>query len=158
MRIVSWAVLALACAVVRPGLGQQLIAPQAGLVARLTPICSSLTTRARTGCADVYGKLSVLTGDSVSLRDYDGRTRRLAWAQVQALSVSRHSTGHAGTGMLVGAALGALVLSGCKDGGDDPGLCKALRVVTISGGALLGALAGALSRTPVWEPAAIPGR
>jgi len=158
MRIALVVTIALGCALVRPGLSQQPPAPQVGLDARITPTCSVAGAQANTRCAVFYGKLWSLSADSVSIRDYERGTQRLAWSHVQALSVSRRSTGHAGTGVLVGAAVGALVLSGCKDGGDDPGLCRALRVVTISGGALLGALLGALSRTQVWEPAAIPGR
>ena len=71
----------------------------------------------------------------------------------------RHTLLGLGLGTFAGVGTGALLASGCTQGGrgEDDGLCGIYYFATIPAGALIGTLVGALTRTERWEPVASSG-
>jgi hypothetical protein len=111
------------------------------------------------------GKVETVADDVLTVRLF-GRSQvvTVPRAAITSLEVKRKHS-QAGKGALVGAGVGLAISLGtvlyseaghhCVDGGEDPGLCTFLyvagTVVATAGGALIGAVSGALTPRERWE-------
>jgi hypothetical protein len=112
----------------------------------------------------VSGSLRSLDATALHLTLEDGKTLAVPRDAVESIDVSAGRRSHwirgAGIGALAGLAFsGTLVIIGSADDDDgldslDRALYGAVIVTTTAGGAVLGAITGALIRTEQWEPIA----
>ena len=152
----------------------------AGVIGFATPVFASSQslspgTRVRVTAPSLLldrqrGQLLTLGGDSLILRasDSDLGTRGTAPRQwvisrdaVAQLERSLGSRGHAGKGLLIGAGVGLAIglvatdfgssSSLCQGSGDYGTVCAMIVGASTAGGALLGALFGAVARSERWE-------
>jgi hypothetical protein len=107
-------------------------------------------------CTALVGRAVRPAGDSLFVEDEHGVMHgvdlRSATRLERSAGYRRHTLLGLGLGALAGLGSGALLVSGCTQGGEDDGLCNLYYFVTIPAGAGIGALAGALTRTERWEP------
>jgi len=113
---------------------------------------------------EYVGTLESWDAESLSLGGPGGPRGRLELSEMAKLEVSRGMKGNAGTGALIGAGVGLVggivgaVLSGYDDETDELGMARmSILVVSMFGGAALGAATGALIRTEKWQELPIPG-
>jgi hypothetical protein len=108
------------------------------------------------------GRLAGWTAESIALES-DGRASEIPVALLSRLEVSRGTTGHALTGALIGAGVGAvgtvvLMIGSAGDSEYTAGLAFLLGTgMFVLPGIGIGAGIGALVRTDRWETVPLPG-
>ena len=111
---------------------------------------------------EYVGTLESWDTESLSLSVPEGPPERLELSEVAKVEVSRGMKGHAGIGAAIGTAVGLVggYVVGFRSGdheddfvGDTRGL---IVMISMIGGAALGAVTGALIRTEKWQSMAIP--
>jgi len=113
---------------------------------------------------EFVGTLDSWDAESLSLSGPDGPPGRLELSEMAKLEVSRGMKGNAGTGALIGTAVGLVggivgaALSGYDNETDELGMAR-MAIVSYStiGGAALGAVTGAFIKTEKWQELPIPG-
>ncbi len=113
---------------------------------------------------EFVGKLESWDAESLSLSSPGGPPGRLELSEMAKLEVSRGMKGNAGTGALIGTAVGFVggivgaALSGYDNETDELGMAR-MAIVSYStiGGAALGAVTGAFIKTEKWQELPIPG-
>lgn len=154
-----WTVLTLlALLLLRTPVHAQGSAVAPGTRVRVQPRCTG--TDAGRPCRAVVGRLLAPIGDGLLVEDAHGVTRRIDLATGSRVERSagyrRHTLLGLGLGSLVGLGAGALLYSGCTTGGEDDGFCGFYYLATVPGGAALGTVVGALTRTERWEAVSAP--
>lgn len=137
-------------------LSGQVAAVPPGTRVRVQHPCA--TSDRASACTSLVGRAVNPAGDSLFVEDEHGVMHpvdlRSATRMERSVGYRRHTLLGLGLGTLAGIGSGALLASGCSQGGrgEDDGLCNLYYFITIPVGAGVGALVGGLTRTERWEP------
>jgi hypothetical protein len=155
----NWTFLALVALLPAPAsLPAQVVAVPPGTRVRVLQHPCADEPRA---CMPLVGRALRPAGDSLLVEDVQGVVRTVdlqSGARIErSAGYRRHTLLGLGLGTLAGVGTGAVLASGCTQGGrgEDDGLCNIHYVVAIPVGAAVGTLVGALIRTERWET--VPG-